>query len=274
MTGISLSDPGGMNPMEASQKDRVKRERLDSLLIARGLAASKTEAQTMIIAGEVYLPFGRVIKPYQLVPGDTEITIKLLSDEYVSRGGLKMEGALDDLKMDVRGLVAVDVGSSTGGFTDCLLRRGVRHCFAVDVTPQQLHERLQRDQRVTSIKLNARYMNAKTLPTQVDLAVIDCSFISMGTLLQPVSTVIKDRGRILAMVKPQFEVGTRALKKGVVRDEADRKAAIQRISNLAGELGFELLAECDSRLTGPRGNREHFLLLEVPVRGTSEEASC
>jgi len=258
----------------SSRNDRVKRKRLDLILVSRGLVESRNKAQTMIMAGEVYLPYGRVFKPSHEVPENIEITIKLLSEKYVSRGGIKMEGALDALKLDVKGLTAVDVGSSTGGFTDCLLRRGVTHCYAVDVTPEQLHERMDQDNRVTSIKLNARYMQADSLPQKVDLAVIDCSFISMGLLLKPVSSVIKDKGLILAMVKPQFEAGARALKRGVVRNEADREAAIQRIRVLANGQGFRLIGECDSKITGPKGNREHFLLLEVPARGTSEEALC
>ena len=245
----------------------MKRTRLDLLMVRRGLAESRTRAQNMILAGEVYLPAGRVIKPSAEVPEDVEITIHLLSEKYVSRGGLKLQGALDDLGLDVNGMVAVDVGSSTGGFTDCLLRRGVVRCYAVDVTPEQLHERLQQDPRVTMLKLNARHMNADSLPEQVDLAVIDCSFISLGLLLGPVSTVIRPGGLILAMVKPQFEAGARALKRGVVRNEADRKAAIAKITDLAARMGFRLRGECDSRVTGPKGNREHFILLEVPGDG-------
>jgi 23S rRNA (cytidine1920-2'-O)/16S rRNA (cytidine1409-2'-O)-methyltransferase len=208
------------------------------------------------------------------VPQDVEIEIRPLSARYVSRGGLKLEGALDDLGLDVSGMTAVDVGSSTGGFTDCLLRRGVVRCYAVDVTPEQLHERLQRDERVRMIKLNARHMTRDSLPEQVDLAVIDCSFISLGLLLGPVASVLKPGGRVLAMIKPQFEAGAKALRRGVVKDEADRQAAIAKIVDLAGQLGFTLLGECDSRVQGPKGNREHFILLEVPENGTSEEVSC
>lgn len=269
-----MAGPRRLTLKNSSRNDRVKRKRLDLILVSRGLAESRNKAQTMILAGEVWLPSGRVFKPSREVVENVEITIKLLSEKYVSRGGIKMEGALDDLGLDVKGLTAVDVGSSTGGFTDCMLRRGLCHCFAVDVTPQQLHERIKSDKRVTSIKLNARYMNAESLPQKVDLAVIDCSFISMGLLLKPVSSVIKDRGRILAMIKPQFEAGARALKHGVVRNEADREAAIQRIRDLASVQGFRLMDECDSRITGPKGNREHFLLLGVPPKGTPEEATC
>ncbi len=243
-------------------------------MVSRGLAESRNKAQNMILAGEVYLPFARAVKPSLMVPVDVEITVRPLSERYVSRGGLKLRGALDDLGLDVAGLVAVDVGASTGGFTDCLLRKGVRHCYAVDVTPSQLHERLQADDRVTAIKLNARHMNADSLPQKVDLAVIDCSFISLRLLLGPVSTVIKEGGKILAMVKPQFEAGRKALKRGVVQSEADRMAAIEGIKAVAWDLGFRLLGECDSRIKGPKGNREHFLLLEVPRKGTSEEVSC
>ena len=252
----------------------MKKKRIDQILVDRGLAPSRTKAQAMVMAGEVFIPSGKITRPSAQVPVDIEIVVKPLSDRWVSRGALKLLGAIEDLNVDVAGLTAVDVGSSTGGFTEVLLKKGAKKVFAVDVNVQQLHERLKNDPRVIPIKLNARYLEpAKLNGELVDIAVIDCSFISLTLLLKPVTTVVREHGLILAMIKPQFELQPKALKKGIVRDEASRQAAIHKVIDYAQqEVGLIFLGGKDSQVAGPKGNREHFVLFRVPSRTLEEEA--
>jgi len=195
---------------------------------------------------------------------DPQAPLELEPDHpYVSRGALKLEGALVDLAVDARGAVIADIGASTGGFTDCLLRRGALKSYAVDVGHGQLHASLAADPRVIAMEgVNARYLDARSLPEQVDLVVVDASFISLTKLLPALVQLVKPAGRILALVKPQFEVGPSEVgKRGVVSDDGLRGAALAQVMACADALGFAALGHAESRLSGPEGNREIFVLL-------------
>jgi 23S rRNA (cytidine1920-2'-O)/16S rRNA (cytidine1409-2'-O)-methyltransferase len=180
----------------------------------------------------------------------------------VSRGGLKLEGALEDLKVDVRGLSVADIGASTGGFTDCVLRHGAARVYAIDVGHAQLDPRLRADSRVVCMEgFNARHLRADTLPEAVALVVVDASFISLTKLLAALVALLTPEGRVLALVKPQFEVGkAQVSKRGVVRDDALRVQALDGVVQAARELGLSLEGHVDCRIEGPEGNREIFAL--------------
>jgi 23S rRNA (cytidine1920-2'-O)/16S rRNA (cytidine1409-2'-O)-methyltransferase len=184
---------------------------------------------------------------------------------YVSRGGLKLEGALADLAVVPDGAVVADIGASTGGFTDCVLRRGAKRCYAVDVGHGQLHPSLAVDPRVVSMEgVNARYLDEHVLPEAVDLVLVDASFISLTKLLPALTRLLAPHGRILALVKPQFEVGPEHLgKRGVVSDDALRMQALEQVKLAAEALGLASLGHADSRLSGPEGNREIFVLFAM-----------
>ncbi len=240
---------------------KVKKQRLDVLVFERGLAESRAKAQAMVIAGQVIVGDQRVDKPGAQVPEDAEIRLKGEVLPYVSRGGLKLKGALDHFKLDVRGRVAADIGASTGGFTDCLLQEGAVRVHAIDVGYGQLHEKLRKDPRVISReRVNARYLTDEDLPEPVDLVVIDVSFISLTQVLPSVLPKLKSGGVLVALVKPQFEVGRENVGKGgVVRDEAVRAEAIERIRKFVEEAGLSVIGIVDSQVPGPAGNLEALL---------------
>ena len=185
---------------------------------------------------------------------------------YVSRGGLKLKRALEEFLVDVKGLVALDVGASTGGFTDCLLQEGAAQVFAVDVGYGQLAWKLQQDQRVISIeKTNIRYLTLDKLGQAADIAVIDASFISLSKVLPATAALVKPGARIIALIKPQFEVGRAAVGKGgIVRDPAAHELAVNGVREVARELGFLVEGLCDSPITGADGNREFLICLKTP----------
>jgi 23S rRNA (cytidine1920-2'-O)/16S rRNA (cytidine1409-2'-O)-methyltransferase len=240
----------------------MARQRADILLVERGLAPSRERARALVMAGKVFLGEQRVDKPGDLLPADSSPEVRGDDIPYVSRGGVKLAGALDALGIDPRGLVVADFGASTGGFTDCVLQRGALRVYAIDVGRAQLHEKLRRDPRVISMeKTNARELAPESLPERVGLVVIDASFIGLGKLLPAAIAVSRDDGQILAMVKPQFEVGPKGLKKGVVRDATLRASAIEAVAAQAVALGLEVRGRCDSVLPGPDGNLEAFLQL-------------
>lgn len=232
------------------------------LLVNRGLAPTRAKAQALVLAGHVTEQGRRVDKPGTLLLVDAPLEVRA-TPRYVSRGGLKLEGALEDLRFDPTGLSAADVGASTGGFTDCLLQRGVAHVYAIDVGQGQLAQRLVLDSRVTVLdRTNARYLTPDQVGGGVDLIVVDASFISLGKLLPALHALLRSQGHLLALIKPQFEVGhaeaTRS--RGVVRDPAVRREAIGRVlTEIEGE-GFELLSDVPCRVPGPKGNLEHFVL--------------
>ena len=237
--------------------------RLDRLLVDRGLAPSRERAQRLILAGEVLVSDRPVTKPGTPVAPDATLRLRVPASAYVSRGGEKLAGALDIFQLDVTGLVALDVGASTGGFTDCLLRRGARRVCAVDVGYGQLAWALRQDARVdVRERTNARQLRADMLPEVPDLATIDVAFISLTLVLPAVAAVLRPEGTIVALVKPQFEAGRGQVGKGgVVRDPVVRAAAVDRVRQAAEALGFAVLGQADSDLPGPKGNREVFLWL-------------
>jgi len=237
-------------------------ERLDQRLVSEGLAETRSRAEALIRAGRVLVDDAPVDKPGTRVAADA--TIRMRGDErrYVSRGGEKLAGALDDLGIDVAGWLCVDVGASTGGFTDCLLKRGARHVVAIDVGYGQLDPKLRADARVTvRERTNARHLTAGDLPEGIELICVDVSFIS-ARLLLPALREAAPRAELLVMVKPQFEVGRdRVGKGGVVRDDTLRREAAASVREAALELGYLAAGQADSRLPGPKGNREIFLYL-------------
>jgi 23S rRNA (cytidine1920-2'-O)/16S rRNA (cytidine1409-2'-O)-methyltransferase len=249
--------------------------RLDTLLADRGVFPSRSRAAASVLAGEVLLGAERrrAEKPGQLVPDDIKLSVAA-GDEFVSRGGRKLANALDAFGLDVARRSALDVGASTGGFTDCLLQRGAAHVIALDVAYGELHWTLRNDPRVTVLeRRNARALQPDELPYAPDLVVVDVSFISLAKVLPAVLAAAAERFDCLALVKPQFEVGReRVGKGGVVRDRADRRAALVAVGGAARELGAAVLGYASSGLPGPKGNEETFVWLAEGGRaGTRDD---
>lgn len=244
----------------------VIKQRLDKLVLERGLAPSIETARALIMAGQVVAGDHTVDKAGQQVTIDAEIRLKGESIPYVSRGGLKLRRALDRFGIDVTGLVAVDVGSSTGGFTDCLLQAGAVRVFAIDVGYGQLAWKLQQDPRVVSMeKTNIRYVTPDQLDGEPDLAVVDASFIALAKVLPATAGLLKPGGRIIALIKPQFEVGKGEVGKGgIVRDPAAHEKVIEDVRRTASDLGLTVTGLCESPITGADGNREFLILLQLP----------
>ena len=232
--------------------------------MAEGLAETRSRAQSLILAGKVLVDDVPVDKAGAAVAEDARVRLRGEPHRYVSRGGDKLEGALADLGVEVRGLRCLDVGASTGGFSDCLLQHGAASVVAVDVGRGQLHEKLRQDPRVRSLeRTHARELTPEQVGPDVDLVVIDVSFISLRQVLPAVRRAAPEAA-VLAMVKPQFEVGREQVGKGgVVRDEALRAAAVDGVAAAASELGLREHGRVDSRVAGPKGNREVFLLLRA-----------
>lgn len=246
------------------------RTRLDVLLAERELFPSRTAAARAVRAGQVKLgPDGPVaLRPSQEVKADCEITLAE-TRRFVSRGGIKLDNALERLDVEVRGKLCLDVGAATGGFTDCLLAHGAGQVIALDVAYGQLDDSIRHHPRVTVIeRFNARELAPDTLGVEPELAVVDVSFISLTKVLGPIQGALAPAGEILAMVKPQFELGrARVGRGGVVRDAEDRREAVARIADFALEMGFGLWGVAPSGLAGPKGNRETFLHLGPPGTG-------
>jgi 23S rRNA (cytidine1920-2'-O)/16S rRNA (cytidine1409-2'-O)-methyltransferase len=237
--------------------------RLDTLLAERGVFASRSRAAASVIAGEVLIGADRrrAEKPGQLVPDDVEVDVAAVP-AFVSRGGRKLANALDQTGLDVAGRRALDVGASTGGFTDCLLQRGAVHVVALDVAYGELHWQVRTDERVTVMeRANARHLTREQLPYAPDLFVADVSFISLTKILPAVLATTAERFDGLAMIKPQFEVGRERVGKGVVHDPDDRREALVTVAAAAQELGAAVLGFVSSGLPGPKGNRETFVWL-------------
>ncbi|MBL0226002.1 MAG: TlyA family RNA methyltransferase [Geobacteraceae bacterium] len=240
--------------------------RLDKLMVERGLAPSREKAQALIMAGQVVVGDHAVDKSGQQVAVDVDIRIKGDVLPYVSRGGLKLKKALDEFGVDVSGLVAIDVGASTGGFSDCLLQAGAQKVIAVDVGYGQLAWKLQQDPRVVSMeKTNIRHLLPGQIDSVPDLAVIDASFISLSKVLPATVNLVKPGGRILALIKPQFEVGKGEVGKGgIVRDPAAHERVVEAVRQTAQEMGLVVGGVCESPITGADGNREFLILLQLP----------
>jgi 23S rRNA (cytidine1920-2'-O)/16S rRNA (cytidine1409-2'-O)-methyltransferase len=236
------------------------RERLDERVVREGLAPTRAQAQALILAGRVLVDDAPGEKAGQSVAPDARVRLRGEERRFVSRGGEKLAGALADLGIDPAGKVCLDLGASTGGFVDCLLQHGATHVVAVDVGYGQLDLRLRDDPRVRLLeRTNARYLDPADIPEAIELVTIDVSFIS-ATLLLPRIAEIAPAAELLVLVKPQFEVGREKVGKGgVVRDDADRAAAVERVRQAAEALGYELRGQAESRLPGPKGNREVFV---------------
>jgi 23S rRNA (cytidine1920-2'-O)/16S rRNA (cytidine1409-2'-O)-methyltransferase len=242
-------------------------KRLDALVAERGLADSIAEAQAMILAGEVSVDGARIDKAGTRFAETAHIEVTSRTAKYVSRGGFKLEGALEDLAVDAGGRVCLDIGSSTGGFTDCLLQRGAVRVYAVDVNVDQLAWKLRNDPRVLRIQRNARELRAEDLPEPVDLIVADVSFISVSKVLPPTLAAAKAGADFLILVKPQFELPREDVGAGgIVSDTMLHQKAITAVSESATRLGLELRGTRPSRLPGAEGNQEYFLHARKPVR--------
>lgn len=235
------------------------KQRLDQLLVDRGLAPSREKAQALILAGDVHVDRQRSDKPGRSIPADAQIEV-MGRLAYVSRGGLKLEGALDAFRIDPAGLTCVDIGSSTGGFTDCLLQRGAAKVWAFDVGRGQLDWSLRNDPRVAVHEgVNVRHLKPEDVDERFDLAVCDASFISLTLLLPAIVGLLKPDGRMVLLVKPQFEVGKDQVGKGgIVRDPALHQAACDKIRQATEALGFHVTI-VGSPILGAEGNREFLL---------------
>jgi 23S rRNA (cytidine1920-2'-O)/16S rRNA (cytidine1409-2'-O)-methyltransferase len=249
------------------------RVRLDQLLVERGLVETRSRAQALVLAGKVGVGEGDAArhdrKPGDLVPADAPVVVAT-PNPYVSRGGHKLAAGLDAFGIDLDGLICLDVGASTGGFTDVLLQRGASRVYALDVGRGQLAESLRRDPRVVSMeRTNARFLTAQSLPEPIGLATIDVSFISLGIVLGPVSSTLAPNGQVVALVKPQFEAGRGRTDHGVVRDPAVHREVLERTVEHAAAAGLGTRDVIVSPLTGPEGNRE-FLVHLAPGPGCAD----
>jgi 23S rRNA (cytidine1920-2'-O)/16S rRNA (cytidine1409-2'-O)-methyltransferase len=236
--------------------------RLDQLLVDRKLAPSRSRALGTVLAGEVFVDGSRIDKAGALVPDDAAVELRGASCPYVSRGGIKLAGALDMFALDVAGLHCLDVGASTGGFTDCLLQRGAASVIAVDVGYGQLAHKLRIDSRVRVMeRTNGRALTPLAIGGHADLTVVDASFIGLAKLVSAIATCTRPGGTLVALVKPQFEVGREEASRtrGVVRDESVRAVAVAGAMRSVRDAGFDIRMQGDSVLPGPKGNREVFL---------------
>jgi 23S rRNA (cytidine1920-2'-O)/16S rRNA (cytidine1409-2'-O)-methyltransferase len=260
MRPAGASRAGGMGKAAA-------RIRLDQLLVERGLAASRAKAQAMVLAGEVFAGAQRLDKPGQAVAADLELELRPATPPYVSRGGLKLAHALDHFGLDPAGRSAIDVGASTGGFTDVLLQRGATLVHAVDVGHGQLDWRLRQDPRVVVLeRTNARFLGPAAVAAPADAVVCDASFISLRLALPPALALTRPGAWMVALIKPQFEAGREAVGRGgVVRDPAAHEAVCAATAAwLAGLPGWQVLGVTPSPITGPKGNREFLIAARRP----------
>jgi 23S rRNA (cytidine1920-2'-O)/16S rRNA (cytidine1409-2'-O)-methyltransferase len=250
--------------------------RLDALIVGRGLAESRTRAQALILAGQVVVDERRSDKPGALVSEDAVVRLKAgAASRFVSRGGLKLEAALDRFGVRVEGVVCADLGASTGGFTDCLLQRGAARVHACDVGYGQLDPRLAKDPRVVvHDRMNVRHAIVEDLGERVDLCTADLAFISLRLVLPAIAGLLNPGGTLVALIKPQFEVGKGVSKGGVVRDEDVRRRAIDEVIDAARREGFQLQGWIDSPIRGPAGNLEAVGVFRLgAVGGPSDSIS-
>jgi 23S rRNA (cytidine1920-2'-O)/16S rRNA (cytidine1409-2'-O)-methyltransferase len=241
-------------------KPKAGRKRLDLLLVERGCAASPQKAMAMILAGEVQVDGQRVEKAGVPVAEDARIEVTSRGQKFVSRGGMKLEGALEDFAIEPAGRVCLDIGSSNGGFTDCLLQHGAARVYAVDVNVEQLDWKLRQNPRVIPIERNARELRVEELPESVDIVVIDVSFISVRKVIVPAIAVAKSRAGFLILIKPQFELRREEIGRGgIVRNQILHDKAILTVRECVESVGLEYLGVHASRLLGAEGNQEYFL---------------
>ena len=242
----------------------IMKERLDKLLVQRGLAASRERARALILAGKVIVDDHRVDKAGTQIPDDAELRLKGEDIPYVSRGGLKLEKALKEFTVEVKGKIAIDVGASTGGFSDCLLQHGAEKIYAVDVGYGQLAWSLREDPRIVNLeRCNIRHLQPSQLDEAPTLAVIDASFISLAKVLPNTLNLLTDDAEVIALIKPQFEVGKGQVGKGgVVKDRQQHELVVGKICDLAESLSCQVLGVRESPILGPKGNREFLIYLK------------
>lgn len=250
--------------MTEKKSKRTEKIRIDRLLVDRGLVESRERGQALILAGQILVNGQKQEKAGALVPDDAELRILGEVLPYVSRGGLKLAAALQEFGLSVDGKVALDVGASTGGFTDCLLQHGAKKVYAVDVGYGQMAWKIRQDPRVVTIeRINIRAIEPSLIPEPIDIAVIDVSFISLEKVIPSLRQFLKPGAELVALIKPQFEVGREQVGKGgIVRDEAARNTAVTRITEFVGSHGFDVKGKIPSPITGQDGNIE-FLIYAV-----------
>ena len=252
---------------------KEEKERLDVLLVKRGLAESREKAKAVIMAGEVFVDNQREDKAGQTFPVTAQIEVRGKKMKYVSRGGYKLERAMEVFPISLEDCVCMDVGSSTGGFTDCMLQNGASYVYAIDVGTNQLAWKLRQDARVKSMeKTNIRYVTPEDMGEPVDFVSIDVAFISLTKVLTPVKSLMKEDAQMVCLIKPQFEAGREKVgKKGVVRDKSVHREVIEAVTNYALSLGFEVLGLDHSPIRGPEGNIEYLLYVK---NATNEPSIC
>lgn len=237
------------------------RIRLDRLLVERGMSPTRERAKALILSGAVLVEEENICKVGMLVRSDSHVRIRGGDNPYVSRGGVKLKGAIKNFQIDVSGMVALDVGASTGGFTDCLLQEGAKKVYAIDVGYGQLAWKLRSDSRVVLFeRTNIRYFSGQGITNKIDIATIDVSFISLKLVIPVVADLVENKAIVLALIKPQFEAGREEIgKKGVVRDERVQKKVCDEVVEFAEKLNMNVFGICESPIKGPAGNREFFL---------------
>jgi 23S rRNA (cytidine1920-2'-O)/16S rRNA (cytidine1409-2'-O)-methyltransferase len=242
----------------------TRKERLDKLLVEKGMVQSRERARALIMEGKVATDGQTIEKPGTLVKVDAHLQIQGEDHPYVSRGGLKLEGALKALKFDLEGKVVIDVGASTGGFTDCVLQKGAKKVYAIDVGYGQLAWKLQKDPRVINLeRRNIRYLKREEVPEEADLILVDTSFISIEKFLSHLVQFLKEGGDLLCLIKPQFEVGKGEVGRGgVVKDSSLHQKVVDRVSQFSRGLGLTVRGIIESPLLGPKGNKEFFIRLK------------
>lgn len=240
------------------------KKRIDVLLFERGLAPSREKARTLIMAGSVYVNNQKFDKPGDTVSDDAEIEVRGSTLKYVSRGGLKLEKAMQLFPIDLNRKICMDIGASTGGFTDCMLQNGAQKVYSVDVGYGQLAWQLRQDPRVVNLeRTNARYLTREQVPEEIDFFSVDVSFISLRIILSAVRPLLRDGGQAVCLIKPQFEAGREKVgKKGVVRDRAVHEEVVETICRFALENGYSVLGLTFSPVKGPEGNIEYLVYLE------------
>ena len=249
------------------------KERLDVMLVNRGLAPSREKAKAIIMSGQVYVDGQKEDKAGTSFAEEVKIEVRGNTLPYVSRGGLKLEKAMNNFDVNVDKKICMDVGASTGGFTDCMLQNGAVKVYSVDVGHGQLAWKLRQDERVVCMeKTNIRYVEPADIPDRIEFSSIDVSFISLTKVLLPVKNLLTDDGRIVCLIKPQFEAGREKVgKKGVVRDKAVHREVIEKVIEYAASIGFNILNLDYSPIKGPEGNIEYLLYLENGNRDETDE---
>jgi 23S rRNA (cytidine1920-2'-O)/16S rRNA (cytidine1409-2'-O)-methyltransferase len=260
---INVPVTEGLPAVNGQDKLDMK-ERLDKVLVSKGMAESRERARALIMEGKVFIKGIPVTKAGTLIDAKTDIELKGSNIPYVSRGGLKLEAAIKHFNIDLQDKIAMDVGSSTGGFTDCMLKNGIRRVYCIDVGYGQIAWSLRNDPRIILLeRTNIRHLERENIPDEIDFATIDVSFISLTKVVPKVVEFLKSGGEILALVKPQFEVGRGEVGKGgIVKEEEKRLAAVESVKSNLETLGLYFIGDFRSPVTGQKGNIEYFLYMK------------